>query len=516
MRFDEEKANKAIRKLESLKLSKGQWANQPVELLPYQVEITRALIGTLNDNDDFRFYKEAFIFLPARNGKTTYSALLSLLFLTDKTEPGGECYSAAPTRLQASIIYETMKSAILQNEYLSSFLKCNDSKKRIANLDTGSIYQALSSEVESVEGFDASFIIVDELHAHKSPDLYHALTYRMGSRRQPLLLNITTAGQEPSKDSICYQLYERAKRVEAGLPGDERFYVKLFEAKPNDNIYDPEVWYRTNPGLGTIKNIQDVEKSAQAAKQNSWAEAYFRRYVLNQWVAGESRWLNLDQWAKASSKEPTGNLVAYIGVDIAATNDLTCVCLLLVDPATKNLWVEPFFFVPEEQIKERAENDDPIYATWKEKGQLIATSGESTDYEAIQNKIVELCKQRNVRKIGIDKWNANQLLQDLDKMDLPAVDVRQGFSLSPALKEIVRFLAMGKLKHGNNEVLNWNVSNAKVKAKDEGQSIRLVKDSQKQKIDGVAAMATAIAAFMSDSLTDIEEKSDDELKMIWL
>lgn len=492
-RFDSALSDLAIRRIQTLKLYKGEWAGKPIQLLDWQDEWLRRLLATV-DGDGLRLYREAFLFLPARQGKTTLASCLAMFFLMDNAEPGAEVYSAGPTKEQAAIAYQNCKQMIAQDEYLSSLLKWNDNTKTIRNLKTQSVYRALSADADYAEGFDANFIICDELHAWPKPDLFDVLKSRMGNRRQPLLLSITTAGKRRDPQSICFQRYELAKRIRDSKAAQEenpRFLPLIFEALPTDDAFDPETWKKAQPALGHYRKVTDLEMQASEAKQSPLAMRRFQRYCLNLWLDADDSWLDLDQWERCRAQFSADDLKGqecYVGVDLSTNVDLTSVVAWF--PQSKS--VLPFFWVPRAIMAERAEKDFVPYPTWAAAGHIETCPGATIDQERIREKINELGERFVIKAVGIDKWNAAQLASQLQGDGINVGYVRtNGYQMTPALKELERLIQATSLRHDGNPCLDWCVANARIAEGTQGD-IRIIKSKQRERIDGAVALAAAM------------------------
>jgi len=247
--YDVKKADRAVSFMRLLKHTKGEFARKNFNLIPFQEKIVRDLIGTINE-DGTRQYREAFIFLPRKNGKTELIAGMVLYFLFMDNEFGAEIYSCANDREQATLVFQTAVSMIRMNKTLSSRCKIIESQKRIIRYDTNSFYRAISAEASTKHGFNAHVVIYDEIHESKNRDLYDVMKTSMGARSQPMFISITTAGT--NTNGICYQLYDYSKKIITGTINDPTFYPVIYEAPADADIYKEETWYMCNPALRNI------------------------------------------------------------------------------------------------------------------------------------------------------------------------------------------------------------------------------------------------------------------------
>ena len=282
--FNEKKANTAVKFIKLLKHTQGEFARKPFNLMPFQEKIVKELIGTLNP-DGTRQYREAFIFLPRKNGKTELIAAMLVYFLFMDDEYGAEIYSCANDREQASKVFSAAAAMIRMNKALFKKCKILESQKKIVRLETNSFYKAISADTNTKDGFNAHIVIYDEIHASKNRKLYDLMKTSQGARRQPLFISITTAGVETG--TVCHELYEYSKKIIEGVVQDKTFYPVVYEAPEESDIYDEKTWYIANPALGVFRKIEEMRQLAVRAKEIPTAEATFRRLYLNQWVNGE-------------------------------------------------------------------------------------------------------------------------------------------------------------------------------------------------------------------------------------
>ena len=244
--FDKKAASKAIGFIETFcSHTKGELHGEPLLLEDWQKKIIGDLFGWKTE-EGLRKYRTAFIEVPRKNGKSTLCAAIGLYMLFADSERGSEIYSAAGDRAQAGIVFEIAKQMILNNDELTSRAKVF--RNSITNESKGNFYQAISSDSKTKHGFNANCIIFDELHTQPNRDLWDTLLTSTGSRRQPLCIAITTAGYD--RQSICYEVYDYAKKVKDGVIEDETFYSAIYEAEPDDDITDEEVWKKSNPNYG--------------------------------------------------------------------------------------------------------------------------------------------------------------------------------------------------------------------------------------------------------------------------
>ncbi len=486
MVLDTKKADTAIKFIKLLKNTQGEFARKQFNLIPFQDKIIRDLIGTLNE-DLTRQYREAFIFLPRKNGKTELIAALLVYFLFLDDEYGAEIYSCANDREQASKIFNAAAAMIRMNKTLFKKCKILESQKKIVRVETNSFYKALSAETNTKDGFNAHVVVYDEIHAAKNRKLYDLMKTSQGARKQPLLISITTAGVETN--TICYELYTYAKKILDGIVKDETFYPVIYEAPEDADIYDEKVWEQANPALHIFRSIDEMRQLSKRAKELPTAEATFRRLYLNQWVNGEISWMNMTAWKASDQNFDFDSLIGCectIGIDLSSKIDLTSVN---TEFRVDNRYIMlSHSFMPKNRLLEREKSDRVPYSLWAKQGYITLTEGDVVDYEYIKSYIKELAIKYVVKQIGYDPYNATQFANDMTADGFLMVEVRQGMvTLSEPTKDIEALVLQKRIIAGNNPLLRWAVSNAITKT-DANENKMLDKSKARFRIDPASAM----------------------------
>ena len=383
--FDKEAANKAIGFIQTfITHTKGELTGEPLKLDVWQKKIISDLFGWKNKKTTFRKYRTAYIQVPRKNGKSTLCAAIGLYMLFADDERGSEIYSAAGDRQQAGIVFEIAKGMILNNEELSK--RCKVFRNSIVNESKGNYYQAISSDSKTKHGFNANCIIFDELHTQPNRDLYDTLTTSVGSRRQPLTIAITTAGYD--RNSICYEIYDYAKKVESKTIKDDTFYSCLFEALPEDDITCKKVWKKANPNYGiSLKQDYMLVESQRAIDVPSYQNT-FKRLMLNIWTESVQVWIPNKEWMACYQDfdyDTLDGMACWGGLDLASTRDLSA--LTLVFNVDNKYVILPHIFVPEDNAIKRSKKDNVDYLTFIREGDVIATEGDMQDYSFIRKKL---------------------------------------------------------------------------------------------------------------------------------
>ena len=490
--FDERAAEGAVRFFERVLLhTKGEWAGRPFALQPWQRDdVIRPLFGWKRRIDGRRRYRYAYLSWPRKNGKSTLASGLALQLLMADGEGGAEVYSAASDRAQAGIVFDQAK-AFVQESRLLREAGAKVYKNEIHS-PSHSRYKVLSADAFTKHGLNPHGVVFDELHAQPDRELFDVLRTGMGARRQPLFVMITTAGYD--MQSICGEQYEYARQVREGTVIDPSYFVHITEAEREDDWTDPAVWRKANPSLGVTVSEEFLAGECKRALASPASQNAFRQLYLNQWTSQESRWLDMGAWMACAAAAPdlTGR-ICYVGLDLASVGDVAAaVALFPPEEEGEPWWVLCRFYVPGDNLIERGQKNRAPYDTWRREGWLTVTDGNVIDYARIEVDVTAWAAQYQVRQVGMDPWNAQQMSQNLTAVGLEVWAVRQTFAgLSAATKELERLVLGGQVGHGGNPVLRWMVDNVTVQ-RDANANIKPDKRKSRNKIDGVVALVNAL------------------------
>lgn len=460
--FDRQAAHDAVEFIETYCTHvKGEWAGDPFLLEAWEKEIIENLFGwkrkdAKKPEDCTRQYRSLWLEIGRRNGKSILSAAIALLLLFWDNEPGAEIYSAAGDREQAAIVFDIARTMRDQSEDLSAMSETfgghGGHKRSIVN--GNSFYRVLSSDAFTKHGLNAHGIVVDEVHVQRNRDLIDTLRTSVGSRRQPIEIYITTAGV--GRENICFEMHDYAEKVIKGIIKDDTILPYIYAASEKDDWTDPKVWAKANPGLGISPKLEYLQLQCDRAKNVPGYQNTFRRFNLNQWTEQEQRWLDMRKWDACKGKLDI-NLLAgaecYAGLDLANTTDIAAL-VLLFEFDTGNVrkiktengdqivpiydyHLLPRFWVPQDNVNERAKRDKVPYDVWIREGLIKATEGNVIDYDVIRADINALGEQYNIKEIAIDRWNATQITTQLMGDGFEMVSFGQGFkSMSSPTKEL--------------------------------------------------------------------------------
>jgi phage terminase large subunit-like protein len=490
---------RAVRFISNLTLV-GDYAGQKFSPRPWQAEMTRRLFGTVLP-DGRRQFRRMFAGLPRKQAKTTLMAAWGVYLLMGEGvgKRGQQSYSASGDRAQAALIHRTMASMIRADKRLSELCIVYDGYKKIVCEPLDNTFEALSSEAGLKHGLSPSVVLFDEVHVLPDRELHDVLTTGFGARKEPLACYITTAGWD--RHSLCWELWDYARKVRDGLIVDPTFMSVLYEAGPDDDWTDERVWRRVMPALGDFCSLEFIRDECRRAKESPAYENTFRQLYLNQWTEQAVRWLSLDRWDQCGGQVVADDLEGqpcYGGLDLSQTRDLTAFSLIF--PTPDGLKVLSRVWAPEDGIWRNEGRNAELYREWASRGFLTLTPGEVIDYEFVEQQIVEDAARFDLRKLFADRAMALHLclrLKDTHGIEVEFLP-QTPMALNGPTRELERIILNKQLVHGGNPVLRWSVANAAVRKNATGL-IQLDKAKSTGRIDPLAATVNAIAALNSQS-----------------
>ncbi len=492
--YDKAKADRAVKFIENLCHTKGKWAGKRFWLLPWQEQLTRDIFGIVKP-DGYRQFRTAFVEICKKVGKSELAAAVALYLLYADNEPSAEVYGAAADRQQASIVFDVARQMVEMSPALLKRSKLMTATKRIVNYGNSGYYQVLSAEVGGKHGFSVSGLVFDEIHTQPNRQLYDVLTKGSSDARQnPLHFIITTAGTD--RHSIAYELHTKAVDILEGRRVDPTFYPVVYGLKDDEDWEDEANWYKVNPSLEYTVDIERLRDAYREAKQNPADEVTFKWLRLNMWVSSTVAWIPDAIFMKGNEEIDLAALEGrdcYGGLDLSSTGDITALVLMFPprDEDEKYILL-PFFWVPEETIPQRVKAASVPYDIWERQGFLLSTEGNVIHYDFIEKFINDLAEKYHIVEIAVDRWNATQMIQNLEGDGFTMVPFGQGFaSMSGPTKDFYRLLMEGQIIHGGHPVLRWMAGNVVVDT-DPAGNIKVTKAKSKEKIDGIVAAIMAL------------------------
>lgn len=486
--FDESKATHALEFYGFLKHSKGKWAGDTFELAPWQAFIVAVIFGW-HKKDGTRRYRTAYIEVPRKNGKTTNAAGIGLYLFFADGEAGAEVYSAATKKDQAKITHSEATNMVKASPGLRSRIGIHRDNLHV--LSTASKFEPLGADADTLDGLNVHGAIIDELHAHKTRNLWDVLETATGSRQQPLILAITTAGFD--KHSICREQHDYVEKILDGVVDDDSFFGIIYTIDEGDEWDDESTWLKANPNLGVSVSLDDMRSLASRAKEIPSQLNAFLRLKLNVWTESETRWIKADTWAACGgdySEDDLRGRPCYAGLDLATTTDIAALALVFPPQRDGDTYrVINRYWIPRENMEQRVHRDRVPYDVWVREGWVQATEGNVIDYRAILHEIDRLAQMYDIKELAFDRWGAPNLVQQLQEQtsDEWVVSFGQGYaSMSPASKEFEKLVLSQQIQHRRDPVLAWMVANTVIE-QDPAGNIKPSKKKSTEKIDGVVA-----------------------------
>ena len=495
--FDQKKAEKPIAFIERFcKHSKGEWAGQPLKLQLFQKAFISALFGFVDAKTGYRKYRETLFYVARKNGKSVMLSGLALYMLIADNEAGAEVYSVASKKDQAKIIYEETYNMIRQSPDLLQVVK-----KRKSDLYfslTFSKFAPLGKNSDTLDGLNSHLVIIDELHSIKDRNLYEVMKQSQSARRQPLLVMITTAGT--IRECIFDDMYKYACGVCDGTIDDPHFLPLIYELDSKEEWLDPMKWEKANPGLNTIKKLDDLISKVERAKQSprDLTGVLVKDFNVIQTVA--STWLTFDD----ANNPETFNLEAFKGyyciggADLSRNGDLTAATLLFMDKQEKR-YVTQMYFLPKDNFEQRVHDEKIPYDKWLEAGLLRLCEGNSINYSDVTAWFMEMVEKHDVTPAWIyyDPYSAAYWVQEMQSAGFNMVKCYQGTkTLSLPMQQLGADLAAKKVNYNANPLLLWCITNTGVKTDVNGNIQPIKATSPKYRIDGLASLLDAYVGLL--------------------
>ena len=494
--FDTKEAKSAVRFIENrCHHWQEPFAGQRFILEPWQRRLVEDIKGWKRTDGSHR-YRWVYVEVPKGNGKTPLGAALILLGLHWSGDRGAELYSVAGDREQARLVYADARGMTVESAELSSrSMLYRDS---ITVPEHAATYKVLSAEAPTKHGPRPSLVIFDELHVQPNRKLFDTLKSGVGKRPGAQLIMLTTAG-EYDEESLCWNEHEYATATvrpenDDNHIDDPAYYAVIYAADPTADPGDERQW-KCNPNLGVSVDLEGLRDEYRRAKNIPPELSSFKRLRLNIWAEESQAVIDMAKWRTKCGRPPLCEGPCYLGMDLSSKLDLTAVAAYF--PDTHSVLV--FYWLPEENIRERARLDVFDYQRYAREGFITLTPGSKVDFGFIRKKVNELYDRFDVIDVGFDSWNATQMETWLAEEDgIPITSVRQGSkTLSQPFKDLVGEVADGELRHGGNPVLTWNASNLRAK-RDCNDNWQTDKKMQRKRIDGCSAVINAKARFFDN------------------
>jgi phage terminase large subunit-like protein len=487
--------DKVCRFLEQLPHVKGQWAGTQFVLEPWQIFRMACVFGWVRPDGNRRF-RIAYNEVPRKNGKTFEMAGVGLYLLCADGEAGSEVYSAAVVKQQARIVFDTAALQVRKTPALREYFGVQALKHSVFIESNASMFQPLASDSDSLDGLSVHGGLIDELHAHKSREVFDVIETGTGSRAQALMYIITTAGSNQA--GICYEQRSYLTKVLEGTVQDDTYWgiIYTLDADDIDKIWtDPSLLKKANPNYGVSVLPFDIENQWNKAKQTPSAQNNFLTKRANVWVNADTAWMQMHRWDQCKNEqlrlEDFEGKRCILGADLASKVDIAALCLLFEE----NGILYPFlrYYLPDETVR-NASND--LYGGWWRDGSLTVTPGQIIDFDYIENDCRDFASRFEIAEFAYDPHQATQFAGRMINDGWNMVEVRPYvLNFSEPMKELEARTLAKTIQH-NDPILTWMVSNV-VGHYDAKDNIYPRKERPENKIDGVIALLSALNRYMN-------------------
>lgn len=513
--YNAKRANHAIEFVENFcKHSKGKMGGKPFLLELWQKAMTAALFGFVHKIDGIRKYREFMLIVARKNGKSAWGSAIALYLMVADNEPGPEIVSAATKKDQAKIIWSEAKRMVKKSPILSKRIRTLVAEM-ISDFNDGS-FKPLSSDSNTLDGLNVHCSLIDELHAIEDKNLYDVIVDGMTAREQPISIITTTAGTV--REGIFDIKYEEAERIINGYDDpdgykDERVLPIIYELDKREEWTEESCWKKANPGLGTIKNLDQLKSKVEKAKANAMLVKNLLTKDFNIRETSTEAWLTFEQLNNTAIFDIAELKPSYGigGCDLSSTTDLTAAKVIFMLPDDKNIYVKQMYWLPEDLLEQRSKEDKIPYDLWYEQDLLRTTPGNSVHYKYVTEWFLEIRDEYGIYLpwIGYDRWSAKYWVEEMEgyfgkEAMVPVAQGKQ--TLSSPMKLLGADLESKLVNYNNNPIDKWCLSNTAIDI-DKNLNIQPNKTkNQRRRIDGTAALLNAYVI--------LQEKRNDYLNMI--
>lgn len=509
--FDVEVVNKVIRFIETFNHVKGKWARAKgieslIALSPWQKWITAQVFGWKHISTKRRRFRSAAVYVPRKNGKSTWIAPIGLYMLSNDDEPGAEVYCGATNQKQANEVFQPAhKMANKQPAYRRKFKVELLAQQISSTLDGGKFERLIG---DPGDGGSPSCYLCDEYHEHPDDRQRDTMVTGMGAREQPLEWIISTAGS--NWFGPCGQHWKECQEILDGSRVDESTFCIIYAADKDDDWQDEQTLIKANPNYGISVDVEGLKNQLNKAKQSARKQNAFKTKHLNMWVGARESWLNLEDWKALA--DPELSIEQFIGeectkgIDLSESDDLTAdVSCFTREIAGKT----HYYFFPRTYVTEKKAEEIDIYRDWIDEDALIMCEGSSIDYDEVENAVEADNAEYFVTGLFYDPAGAAPIAQRVhNKTGIEPIKVAQNYTnFSPAMREFENLLGQKRIHHTGCPVLTWCLGNVIAKETMDGKYIRPVKEHKDNKIDTAIAM---LQSFIGAWTPDEDDGSNQE------
>ena len=508
--YDPKLASKPVRFIERFCCQPEGKMGTHLVLEPFQLFVLEVLFGFVDDNG-YRQFQELFWVVGRKNGKTSLSAALGLFMLMKDGEFAPQCYSAATSKDQASLLYGSMLRMKAQSPQLAKRLRKGTIPARDAD---GLIYDAnegyftpLSSQTRNLDGLNVHFAAIDEVAAITNRDVYDLIKQATPSRDQPMVVEITTNGFE--RDNFFDSQYDYASRILAGKATDDTMLPVVYELDERGEWTDESKWIKANPGLGPIKKVEALRGYVNKAKQDPSFLPTVLTKDFNLPENKASAWLRFEEAVNEEEFDWREKKFRYcvVGYDASDSIDLTAAQALMMVPGDERIYEMSMYWIPEEALSKhersglRKSRDNVPYRKWVDMGLVRVVPGNKIDHRVIFEWMNELRDDYDVYPfaLGYDPWHlTDDSWQDMARSFVGKnrlEPIRFGAkTLSAPMKQIRADYEANRIVDNHNPVNEWNRMNVSVQIDRNDNWLPCKGKGPQGRIDGFAAELCAYIA----------------------
>ncbi|WP_434626205.1 terminase large subunit [Pseudomonas sp. Z1-29] len=499
-KFDPKKAEKKLKLMQLLPHTKGEWAfkRQLITLEPWQLFGLACTFGWVKKKGGYRRFRESYWEVPRKNGKSVIAAGVGIGMFVADNEFGAEVYSGATTEKQAWEVFRPARLMVMRSPMLieAAGIEVNASNMNIPS-DCSRFEPLIGNPGD---GASPSCAIIDEFHEHDSAAQYDTMLTGMGSRRQPLMFIITTAGA--NIEGPCYDKRRQVLEMLNGTVPDPELFGYIWTLDEDDDWTDPKNLAKANPCMGVSVFQEYLESQLARAIRSARFTNTFKTKHLNLWVSAKAGFFNVETWRSCEDKTLTLEMFegqeCILGFDLARKLDMNSMARLfwrVIDGKTHYYSIAPKFWVPEDTANDTDNRRmAERFQAWINTGHLLTTDGAEVDYREILAEAKEANHLAPVRECPIDPHGATGLSHDLDDEGLNPVTITQNYTnMSDPMKELEAAITAGRFHHDGNPIMTWCIANVIGKfLPGNDDVVRPIKQGDDNKIDGAVALIMAI------------------------
>lgn len=494
--FNEKKANKAIKFIENF-CHHSEGRSDLLHLELWQKAIVSAIFGIMDKTTGYRQFREVFIIVARKNGKTLFAAAIAAYMTYVDGEYGAKVYFLAPKLDQADLVYDAFYQIVQSDDELDSITKKRRSDIYIKAFNTSVKKIAFNSKKS--DGFNPQLVVDDEIEAWPGDQglkQYEVMTSALGARKQPLIISIATAGYV--NDGIFDELFKRATAFLKGNSREKRLLPFIYMIDDIEKWDSIEELKKSNPNLGVSVSVEYYLEQIEIARNSISKKVEFMTKFCNIKQNSAVAWL--DYWdvmkcvheEKPLSLEDFKGCYCVGGIDLSRTTDLTAASIVINRDGINHIFTR--FYMPQKRYEVAINEDNTPYNIYRDRGFLFISGENQVDYKDVYNWFIELVKVYKIKplKIGYDRYSANYLVEDLKTAGFHTDDVYQGTNLTPILHEFEGNLKDGLFDFGDNSMLAAHFLNVAVDINLNDSRMKPVKIEKRMRIDGAMSVFDAL------------------------